>query len=89
MDAYDRLQELLNIKKLSINDEDELKKCNFIQSLLNKRERFFYLKNRTLNGILTYLGIEKEEKIKLYNELLSPENYKKYVPRVREIIITK
>ena len=87
MDVYEKVQQLLLKKEKEVSEESDLKKCEFIRSLLNKRELFFSINKKTISGILVFLGIDDEqEMINLYKELISIENYKKYVPKERIII---
>ena len=47
------------------------------------------MKMETAFGILDFLGVKEDEALDLYQELISPEEYKKVVPKQRLGIQTK
>lgn len=83
MEAYKEVEELLKKKTQNIHTEEDREKCDIIRTVLSNQDSFFNLEAPTVIGMLEYLGVEKDNIMDIYFALISPENYKKRVPRPR------
>ncbi len=81
----DKIIELLERKKGKINTDLDLEKYNHIKEIIKHEDIFFYLDMSTVLGILEFLDVEPDERLKLYYSLTSMENYEKNIPNVRII----
>lgn len=89
MDSYNKIIELVRIKREKITTKEDIDKCNTIETLLEDKECFFKMKATTSFGILKYLGIEDDSIVNMYFDLISPEHYKNKVVSARNIDIKK
>lgn len=83
MDAYKKVEQLLVIRMEQVSSPDDKEKCDVIKELLEDDDCFFKLETKTALGMLEYLGVDKEDSIDTYFELISPENHAKRVPKER------
>ena len=82
-DVYDRVNELYILKM--VNEPDEGKRKG-LEKFFRKKYCFFEIDANTAMKILIYLGIPREEVLDVYCELVSIENYQKYMPEIRTIL---
>ena len=85
----ERLKELMEQKKNNLVTPLDQKKYQVVDELFKNDDCFFKMKIETAFGILDFLGVKEDETLDLYQELISPEEYKKVVPKQRLGIQTK
>ena len=77
--VFDYIQRLLDRKRNNITSEEDKKGCDFIQSLLDYKPKFYALDFHTIIGMLVFLGVEdKRMMVTTYKFLHSPELEKRY-----------
>ena len=89
MDKFEILYNLLNLKKDNITTVDEEKKYLVVEKLLKDKGCFFKINIETAIGILDFLGVNENEILNFYSELISPSNYKKNIPSERVLFDDK
>ncbi len=73
----DHLRELLKQKENEVTSSEDIYKVNRIKELFTDDGIFFKMRIETAYGILSFLGIPKEDIETTYSSLTSPEEYMK------------
>ena len=79
------IEELMNNKKENLASEEDIEKFELLEEMVGDKEIFFQMDIDTVRGILEFLDVPEEEWMEYYRDMVSPENYMKYVPEMRII----
>lgn len=83
MNVFDRLNKLVEEKEKQELSENDRELLDIAKRALENKQCFFYANQSYVMGMLSFLGVKKEELNLYYYELISPETHQEVFPKER------
>ena len=85
MNSYELIKLKIEEKNKKITNQEDLKKCNFIKMFFLKKSNVFNASKDAVIGMLIFLEFDESEIEKIYDDLLSVNNFKESFPYERVV----